>query len=248
LDEVQLGQFLAAADSHYNFEAESLQKKLLHLLRAEVNTANAEDLLQSAETSRLRCLRQIRRQVVLGLHAANKEIHQHVEGFSDFEIYVLNQAAQSNDPNNYLKSSVAIEVISKKLREGKGIAAIAYLAARLNHQGRRLHQSGRVEVFDPHLLVIAMLWTDPNCPLWLMPAAGAVSVINRILNGVEPGMTKENFNRAVKQHNVTKLSPKSNIRLITTLLRSFPLLGGQLQEAMGLELRALVPGRRARRS
>jgi hypothetical protein len=205
LAETELEVELRGEDIQFKSEANSLQSQLVTYLRKNLGFSDLQDRLIRTRKAQLQVLQKVRREALLGLHPANKkELEPLVEGFSNYERFLLNKVVFSGNSSERLKEPEMIELFTRKFRAGLGSNLLNYLAARLRHQQRRAE--GKREIFNPELLILGMLSTDPHLPLWLMPSAGATNIINRILD--EPGRPKmscEAYRKLAREHGLDRL-------------------------------------------
>lgn len=200
----KLESLLRGDDLVFAFSADSLQGRLLTYLEEHLGCENVRQLFREAEKSRKKLYAQLQREALFGLHPDNKEMLPLVTGFSDYELYQLNQAIISSNRSASFKSQELFKVITTQFKAGRGENLVKYLAKRLEHQDKRLDKespSGRWrEVFHPGLTIAAGLWTAPDKPLWMMPSAGAVNIINGVLKQFgEVRVNPSNYNTFTKK-------------------------------------------------
>ena len=165
-------------------------------------------------------------------------------------MFLLNKVAVSDDPSKPLREQALIDLFNRKLRNGRGYDLIEFLTARRNHREKRAKR--RAEIFNEKLLVIALLWTDPQIPLWLMPSAGAVKIVDNVF-GPSGGrrLTKQAYNKLCRDNQLQRLEDKRRnrdpmglfIRLSTQDSEGRD-LRRQLETVMGVPLSAVRRGRR----
>ncbi len=173
---------LRGDDSAFDFEADSLQKRLLKYFQAELGYRRGGKDFVEADKARRSLLAKVERAGLLGLHPGNKELAALVRGFSDYDLWLLNTVVVADNHSARMQAPEVAGVISRKLSEGRGEDVIKYLAARLEHHEKRMKSPdpATLEVFNPALVVLSRMWTDPECPLWLLPSAAAVEVIHAV--------------------------------------------------------------------
>lgn len=195
---------LRGDDSMLNLAADTLQMRLLSYLETHLGLKDGKAMLIKIEKTRKELREKLQREGLLGLHADNKELLPLVKNFSDYHLYVLNNAIFADDTSESFKNPEVVEIFSQKLQTGRGADLITYVAKRLKlHEKRLASEQPYIsrEVFNAGLTIAVELWTDSRMPLWMMPSKGAVSIINGILKewGAKP-ITKENFDTLIRAH------------------------------------------------
>jgi hypothetical protein len=263
LAEVQLEAELKGEDTQSDLDADSLQMRLLNYMETTLGFQDLSQRLKRNHEARLLALQKVRRQALLGLHSANKELGRLVEGFSDYELFLLNQVVTSDNPAERLRSPDLVDLFTRRLRAGSGKNLVEYLADRMFHLRRRSEQPEAGDgheadgdeprqpaIFNAELLVVGMLWTDPHVPFWLMPSVGATNVINRILEAPDRrAMSKESYNKLVSTHGLCRLRQPEMDKLLRDCLSDLQgrELRRQLEEVMGVALSSARRGPKPRR-
>lgn len=248
LAEVKLEEELRGDDSQFDFEANSLQKRIVDYLRTQLGVRELPNRLIRAEASRRRLLKRVRREALLGLHPANRELLPLIAGFSNYQLRLLDEVAKANNPSELLQAPEMADLFIGKFRAGRGKDIIQYLAERWDHQKQRSKKRGELpgEIFNRDLLAVACLWTFPEAPLWLMPSAGAISIINGLHDHSEKPMTQPGYNNLVRKNDLIRLGQKVLDQFISRGAQD-PQCGElrcQLEEVMRVKLEKVRRGRR----
>ena len=237
---------LRGEGSVLDFDADSLQNRLLRYFQSKLGFKNARRQLDLADEGRRNLLCHVEKAGLLGLHPGNKELHDLVRGFDNYDLHLLNTAVLAKNPSVQLKIPEIAEVITRKVKEGRGEDLIKYLAARLQHHQARM-KSGTtktLEVFNPVLVVLAWMWTEPSCPLWMMPSAAAIQVI---ADGIGTKLTYAAYNTMIRVHQLPRV-PSVVLKKFMSVRRGDPeciRLRQEFEKAAGVSLDLVRPGRRS---
>lgn len=204
----------------FDFTAHSLQKRLLDYFETTFGLTDAAKLLQAAERDRQVLRDSIWEPTLTGLHPGNKELRPLTEGFTEYELFVLNEVVISGDPSGAMMTPEVVEIATRKFAEGHGVKFITYVSKRLELQ----HKRRRIEIVNYADSIIVRRWTDPDHPLWLTPSAGASKYISTI---TKRRLTKEGFNRLAATRKLQRFPSK--------YLDQF--FSADLVDPIGLELR-----------
>ena len=241
-------------DSVFEFAADSLQARLLAYFETHFDFKRGHAALREAEDGRKARYVSLQREALLGLHSGNKELRPLVRGFSNYDLYVLNNAVIADDRPAAFKSPALWEIFPTQFKAGRGENLITYVARRLEHQNARMKfpKSARwTEIFHPALAIAVGLWTCPSKPLWMMPSAGAVSIINGLLKRfAEKPLQKNNFDTLIRSSKLPRLPTDVLSKLISVGLEE-PVgiaLRRELVKVMGIELASIQRGARRRTS
>lgn len=247
LSENQLEAELRGEDDHLDFTRDSLQKRILDHFKQLGITSDAFQHLAQAEESRRKVMRPMTEAGRLGLHSGNKELWPLVNGCSNYEKYLLNEVVYSADPSKMLQTKKLVALFGRQLEAGHGESLIRYLSERLSQKDRRKSQKGS-DVFNPPLAVLALAWTDPDFPLWMMPSVGAVQIVNDLLKP-EDHLSVQNYNTLTRRNNLHRLAP-AFLEKFYASIKTDPLsrqLASELEAEMGISISAVRPGRRRRK-
>lgn len=238
----QLEKILSGNADDFNFEADSLQKRLLDFFETELGYATARADLEEADSSRRRLLAKIMREDTLGLHGDNKEMKKFVQGFSPHELSLLQEVVVAESPSEELKRSKIQCLIVAKIRAGRGEDLFHFLSSRLK-QRRRREKSGkdRDEPYNANLAVVGASWTHPDLPLWLMPSAGGAKVLESFTG---EKMNNEAFNEIARMNKLKRLPTKvwnSFIKVSRTDAKCLE-LRAELEKTMGIKIASVQRG------
>jgi len=194
---------LRAEDLNFDFEAESLQKRLLMYFETRFGYTTAKADLQNAYSKSKEVQCAIAKSGLLGLHSGNQELLPLVEHLANYEQFLLNNVVLAENPSEQLRHPRIIQLFSEQLKRGRGENVIIYLAARLRHHRRREKSERQKKimtlgVYNPFLLVAARSWTAPACPMWMIPAKAAVAIINECAQCEEP-ITDAAYKQMIKR-------------------------------------------------
>lgn len=219
LSEPDLEAKLRGDDAVFDFAAPSLQNRLLDYFETRFGYKEAREHLQRAEQSRRAVLKEVAREALLGLHPKNRELHPLVAGFSDYDLWRLNRVVLAEKPAEELKTPQLIQLISSKLREGRGEDVMRYLTERLDHHRARLGSDAKnktLEVFNSCLVVVAWMWTFPEYPMWMIPGAAAALFVSQ---SVGEDFNRTAYNRLIHQHGLERLDQKLFDRFISPKMK-----------------------------
>ena len=204
----------------FNFTACSLQKRLLDYFETEFGLINAAGLLQAAERDRQALRNSIWESTLTGLHPRNRDLSPLIEGFTEFELFVLNEVVTSGDPDSALMAPEVIAVVARKLAQGDGAKFITYVSKRLELQNTKK----RPELVNYVVQIIVRMWTNPDHPLWISPSAGASKYISKI---TKRRLTNEGFTRLAATRKLQRIPTEYLDRLFSV----------DLVDPVGLDLR-----------
>jgi len=239
---------LRGEDAGFDFKSDSLQNRLLTFFESKLGFDDAHGQLEIAEKARRRLLGKVSREALLGLHSRNKELESMVEGFSNYDLRLLNKAVLDDNPSDQLKTPEIVEVITRKLKEGQGEHVIKYLAARMEHHQSRMDSAAKqtvetTEVFNPALLVVAKMWTNPQRPLWLFPSKAAVKLIGKF---TQHPLTPKAYNRLVRTRGLPRVPQGILEKFMSITLRDSDCnrLRNEYKEAIEISLSDVRRGRK----
>lgn len=241
---------LKAQDVTFDYSADSFQRRMVAYLTTNLGFSGVARQFKRAKKAGIEVLRVVRRQALTGLHQDNEELSPLIKGFTAYELYLLQNVVIADNRSQCLQTPEMIDLIIRKLGLNRGEDLIAYLAARMALHDKRMKRPGAtLEVLNYNLMMIGTLWTAPDGPLWLMPSAGAVKIINHLanFNGKTP-LTGEAYNSLVRSSGLHRLQQAALDKFISQTA-SDPVgmeLRRQLENTMGINLATVRRGRPAR--
>lgn len=239
IEEQQMILRLRGGSQTFDFDADSLQKRLLTFFRGDLNYSEGESDLIQADAHRRDVWGKMERAHLLGFTSANKELCKPVEEFSDRDLLLLNRAIVAERSSEEMKSHSFSELFLRKCRDGRGEDLVRYLAARLELKTEH-------EPFNANLMVAANLWTNPRCPMWMMPGAGAVQIIEKI---TEQPISPSAYNGMIQAHGLTRV-PLPIVTAFFSVKNRSALgvsLRAQLSDVMGIPCEQVQRGGRVSR-
>ena len=246
---VQQGKPQFYGDQEFDFEADSLQKRLLRYFQDHLHLEKPNRLLQEAEANRKVVFARLEREGTLGLHAANREIASLVKDFSLGELRLLNRVIVSPSPSQELGEVEILKLIVSKLEAGRGEDLIKYLARRLAlEQTRKPMGQGAAGMIDnPNLLAIGVMWTNPEAPLWLMPSAGVIALLRRYTGNK---MSPATYNATIRNHRLRRIPDDILTEFLSVRRKDEEciLLRKEFENAMGISLTVVRPGPKAKKA
>lgn len=230
----------------YDFDADSLQKRLLAYMEKHCGLRRVKENLSRAEKSRRRVLETVNRQALLGLHNKNKGVQHLVECCSDLEKFLLNKVVISENVSKKMQDPAIANVIFSKIKEGHGEAIMSYLVSRRRaHQSRmkKLSREGgeTVEVVNKELFAAAALWTNPKCPLWLLPSAASAALLHDKILPERQKLTPEAFSNMVAKAQLVRAPEEAFRKLVSARNTAGKQLLKEVEEATGSSFRTGRP-------